>query len=251
MIATNKIKVSRLTEIFRQAAHSKIITNAHRINAGQFPNIKIEPNADFFFIERENTEEIIPLITSLVKTRLPNKYGLDAFDDIQVLSPMNRSIIGTRNLNQVLQKELNPSTDLLIKAGRTFHLYDKVMQIRNNYDKEVFNGDVGRIKKIDRIEQELFVDFEGKIVAYDFSDIDQLVLAYAVSVHKYQGSECPCIIMPIHTTHYMMLYRNMLYTGITRGKKLVVLIGTTKALSMAIRNNKVAKRYTGLQQAFQ
>ncbi len=250
LIITNETKVSQLTEIFRQAAHSKIIINAHRINAGQFPNIKTEPDADFFFIEKEDTEAIIPLVTGLVKTRLPNKYGLDAIDDIQVLSPMNRGIIGTRNLNKALQQELNPSTDPLIKAGRTFHLHDKVMQIRNNYDKEVFNGDVGRIKKIDRIEQELSIDFEGKIVSYDFSDIDQLMLAYAVSVHKYQGSECPCILMPIHTTHYMMLYRNMLYTGITRGKKLVILIGTTKALSMAINNNKVARRYTGLLGAF-
>jgi len=163
---------------------------------------------------------------------------------------MNRGIIGTRNLNLILQKALNPSKDPLIKMGRTFHVHDKVMQLRNNYDKNVFNGDVGRIQKIDRIEQELYVDFDGEVVSYDFSDIDQLMLAYAVSVHKYQGSECPCIIMPVHTTHYMMLFRNMLYTGMTRGKRLVILVGTTKALSMAIRNNKVTKRYSGLEMAF-
>ena len=250
LIATQKIPVTRLTEIFRQAADSKIIINAHRINAGQFPIIKTEPTADFFFIENEDPQQITELIGDLVKTRLPKKYKLDAFDDIQVLSPMNRGIIGTRNLNLLLQKSLNPSNEPLIKMGRTFHLHDKVMQLRNNYDKEVFNGDVGRIQKIDLIEQEIYVDFEGKIVSYDFSDIDQLMLAYAVSVHKYQGSECPCIIMPMHTTHYMMLYRNMLYTGMTRGKKLVIIIGTKKAMSMAIRNNKVAKRYSGLEQAF-
>ena len=250
LMASEKIPVTRLTDIFRQAADSKIIINAHKINAGQFPNIKTEPNADFFFIEKELPEQITELIPTLVKKRLPKKYGLDSFDDIQVLSPMNRGIIGTRNLNQILQKELNPSKDPLIKMGRTFHLHDKVMQLKNNYDKEVFNGDVGRIQKIDRIEQELYVDFEGKIVNYDFSDIDQLMLAYAVSVHKYQGSECPCIIMPMHTTHYMMLFRNMLYTGMTRGKRLVIIIGTKKALSMAIRNNKVAKRYSGLEKAF-
>ncbi|MEM1122760.1 MAG: ATP-dependent RecD-like DNA helicase [Bacteroidota bacterium] len=250
LIASQKIPVTRLTEIFRQAANSKIITNAHRINAGQFPNIKTDPIADFFFIEKEDPQQITELIGALVKTRLPKKYRFDAFDDIQVLSPMNRGIIGTRNLNLLLQKTLNPSNEPLIKMGRTFHLHDKVMQLRNNYDKEVFNGDVGRIQKIDRIEQEIYVDFEGKIVSYDFSDIDQLMLAYAVSVHKYQGSECPCIIMPMHTTHYMMLFRNMLYTGMTRGKKLVIIVGTTKALSMAVRNNKVARRYSGLGVAF-
>ncbi|MFK7978512.1 MAG: ATP-dependent RecD-like DNA helicase [Saprospiraceae bacterium] len=250
LIASEKIPVTRLTDIFRQAADSKIIINAHKINAGQFPNIKTEPDADFFFIEKELPEQITELIPTLVKKRLPKKYGLDSFNDIQVLSPMNRGIIGTRNLNLILQKELNPSKDPLIKMGRTFHLHDKVMQLKNNYDKEVFNGDVGRIQKIDRIEQELYVDFEGKLVNYDFSDIDQLMLAYAVSVHKYQGSECPCIIMPMHTTHYMMLFRNMLYTGMTRGKRLVIIIGTKKALSMAIRNNKVAKRYSGLEEAF-
>ena len=250
LMAAQRIPVTRLTEIFRQAADSKIITNAHRINAGQFPNIQTEPDADFFFIEKEDPSQITELVAALVKKRLPKKYGLDAFDDIQVLSPMNRGLIGTRSMNLILQKELNPSKDPLIKMGRTFHLHDKVMQLRNNYDKEVFNGDVGRIQKIDRIEQELYVDFEGKIVSYDFSDIDQLMLAYAVSVHKYQGSECPCIIMPMHTSHYMMLFRNMLYTGMTRGKKLVIIIGTTKALSMAIRNNKVAKRYSGLEVAF-
>ncbi len=250
LIAAEKIPVTRLTDIFRQAANSKIIINAHKINTGQFPNIKTEPDADFFFIEKELPEQITELIPILVKKRLPKKYGLDSFNDIQVLSPMNRGIIGTRNLNFILQKELNPSKDPLIKMGRTFHLHDKVMQLKNNYDKEVFNGDVGRIQKIDRIEQELYVDFEGKIVNYDFSDIDQLMLAYAVSVHKYQGSECPCIIMPMHTTHYMMLFRNMLYTGMTRGKRLVIIIGTKKALSMAIRNNKVAKRYSGLEKAF-
>ncbi len=250
LMASEKIPLTRLTDIFRQAANSKIIINAHKINAGQFPNIKTEPDADFFFIEKEDPQQIMEFIPTLVKKRLPKKYALDSFDDIQVLSPMNRGIIGTRNLNLILQKELNPSKDPLIKMGRTFHLHDKVMQLKNNYDKEVFNGDVGRIQKIDRIEQELYVDFEGKIVTYDFSDIDQLMLAYAVSVHKYQGSECPCIIMPMHTTHYMMLFRNMLYTGMTRGKKLVIIIGTKKALSMAIRNNKVAKRYSGLEEAF-
>lgn len=251
IIASKRIPVTSLTEIFRQAASSKIITNAHKINAGVFPDIQIQHDSDFFFIEQEDPEAMVTTIAELVKTRLPKKYGFDAINDIQVLSPMNRGVIGTRNLNDVLQRKLNPSYEPLIKAGRTFHLHDKVMQIRNNYDKAVFNGDVGRIAGIDMVEQELIVDFYGQVVQYDFSDIDQLVLAYAVSVHKYQGSECPCIIMPVHSTHYMMLFRNLLYTGITRGKRLVVLIGTKKALAMAVRNNKVANRYTGLQVALE
>ena len=215
LIESKVCPTTTLTEIFRQAAHSQIITNAHAINHGQFPNITNDPQGDFFFIERVDPEAIVALIPQLVKTRLPKKYGFDSIQDIQVLSPMNRGIIGTRNLNIVLQKTLNPSQEPLIKMGRTFHLHDKVMQLRNNYDKEVFNGDVGSISKIDNVEQELIVHFEGNEVIYDFSDIDQLTLAYAASVHKFQGSECPCIIMPMHTTHYMMMYRNMFYTGIT------------------------------------
>ena len=250
LIESKVCPTTTLTEIFRQAAHSQIITNAHAINHGQFPNITNDPQGDFFFIERVDPEAIVALIPQLVKTRLPKKYGFDSIQDIQVLSPMNRGIIGTRNLNIVLQKTLNPSQEPLIKMGRTFHLHDKVMQLRNNYDKEVFNGDVGSISKIDLVEQELLVTFDGNEVIYDFSDIDQLTLAYAASVHKFQGSECPCIIMPMHTTHYMMMYRNMFYTGITRGKKMVVVVGTKKAIAMAVRNNKIAKRFAGLQACF-
>ena len=147
-----------------------------------------------------------------------------------------------------MQKKLNPSYEPLVKAGRTFHEQDKVMQIRNNYDKDVYNGDVGRIRQIDTFEQEVLVDFDGRMVVYDFPDLDQLVLAYSVSVHKYQGSECPCVILPVHQSHYNMLFRNLIYTGITRGKRMVVLIGTMKALGMAVRNNQVAKRFTGLKE---
>ena len=250
LIAVNICPTTTLTEIFRQAANSQIILNAHAINTGIFPTISNQANSDFFFIEREEPEAILQLIPTLVKTRLPQKYGFDPITDIQVLSPMNRGIIGTRNLNTILQKELNPSTEPLIKMGRTFHVKDKVMQLRNNYDKEVYNGDVGSITKIDRIEQEILVDFEGQEVIYDFSDIDQLTLAYAASIHKFQGSECPCIIMPLHMTHYMMLYRNMLYTGITRGKKMVIVVGTKKALSLAVRNDKISQRFAGLQSFF-
>lgn len=247
-IASQQIPVTKLTEIFRQAANSKIIVNAHKINAGVFPDISIDAKADFFFIEEENLDKMTDLIPNLVQIRLPRKYGFDPLNDIQVLSPMNRGIIGNRNLNEILQKKLNPSYEPLAKAGRVFHKKDKVMQIQNNYDKDVYNGDVGRIREIDRINQEVLVDFDGQEVVYDFTELDELVLAYSCSIHKYQGSECPCVVIPIHTTHFMMMYRNLVYTGITRGKKLVVLVGSKQALALAVRNNKVAKRFTGLQE---
>jgi len=244
---STKIAQTQLTEIFRQAKNSQIIINAHKINAGIFPDITNKKKSDFFFIQEEDTEKMTDTIVGLVRNRLPKAYGFDAINDIQVLSPMNRGIIGNRNLNEILQKKLNPSYEPLVKMGRTFHVKDKVMQIRNNYDKDVYNGDVGRIKGIAQHDNEIIVNFDGRDVIYDFTDLDQLVLAYSVSVHKYQGSECPCIVLPIHQSHYMMLYRNLVYTGITRGKKLVVVIGTSKAMSMSVRNNKVAKRFTGLR----
>jgi exodeoxyribonuclease V alpha subunit len=249
LIQSKVIPVTRLTDIFRQAASSKIITNAHRINAGVFPNIDIDKDSDFFFVEEEDTEKMVTLIGDLVATRLPKRYGFNRLTDIQVLSPMNRGIVGNRGLNEYLQQRLNPSKDPLVKLGRSFSVNDKVMQIVNNYDKEVFNGDVGRITKIDRIEQEIHVEIDRNNIIYDFTEIDELVLAYSVSIHKYQGSECPCVVIPIHTTHYNLLFRNLVYTGITRGKKLVVLVGTKRALHIAVNNNQVAKRYTGLQQA--
>ncbi len=251
LIDSGKIPITKLTEIFRQAAHSKIITNAHRVNAGEFPDISNNKDSDFFFMEQDDSEKIPELICQLVESRLPKAYKFDPFLDIQVLSPMNRGIIGNRSLNEVLQKKLNPSYEPLVKLGRTFHENDKVMQLRNNYDLEVFNGDVGYIRHIDREEHELIVEIDGRDIIYDFTDLDQLTLAYSVSIHKYQGSECPCIIIPIHTSHYMMLYRNLLYTGITRGKKLVILVGSKKALYMAVRNDKAVKRFTGLLEVMQ
>jgi exodeoxyribonuclease V alpha subunit len=251
LINSEKMPVTKLTEIFRQAAHSKIITNAHKVNIGEFPDISNAKDSDFFFMEEEDSEKIPGIICQLVETRLPKAYKFDQFLDIQVLSPMNRGIIGNRNLNEILQKKLNPSYEPLIKLGRTFHENDKVMQLRNNYDLDVFNGDVGYIRHIDREEQEMIVEIDGRDIVYDFADLDQLTLAYSVSIHKYQGSECPCIIIPIHTSHYMMLYRNLIYTGITRGKKLVILIGSKKALYMAVKNDKAVKRFTGLLEVMQ
>ncbi|MCB0559577.1 MAG: ATP-dependent RecD-like DNA helicase [Phaeodactylibacter sp.] len=249
LIRSGRLPVTRLTDIFRQAARSKIITNAHRINAGEFPDIRVDKTGDFFFIEENDPERIAQAITGLVQHRLPKTYGFDPLRDIQVLSPMNRGVIGNRNLNHLLQRTLNPSNEPLVKMGRTFHTKDKVMQVQNNYDKEVFNGDVGYIKRIDRIEQQVIVEIDGRPIPYDFADLDQLVLAYSVSIHKYQGSECPCVVLPLHTTHYMMLFRNLLYTGITRGKRLVVVIGSKQALSIAVRNKQAGERFTGLKEA--
>ena len=246
-IFSKQIPVTRLTEIFRQAASSKIITTAHKINQGLMPNLRIEKDSDFFFISEEEVENISEIIKDLVNRRLPKRYGFDPFHDIQVLSPMKRGVIGTHQLNEVLQKTLNPSYEPLQKYGRRFHEKDKVMQMVNNYDKNIFNGDVGRVIRIDREDEKVIVKFDNQQVIYEFSELDQLVLAYAVSVHKYQGSECPCIVMPIHTTHYNLLFKNLLYTGITRGKKLVVLIGTQKALGIAVRNNQASQRFTGLK----
>lgn len=244
-----KIGVTRLTDIFRQAAGSKIITNAHRINDGIFPDIENNQESDFFFMEVENPEEVLQTITTLVTKRIPKRYGYHPLKEIQVLSPMRRGIIGIDQLNIHLQQALNKRDNPLIRSGRSFLVGDKVMQIRNNYKKEVFNGDIGTISEIDLMSQALTVLFDDKAVEYEFNEIDELVLAYAVSIHKYQGSECPAIVIPIHTTHFMMLHRNLLYTGVTRGKKLVILVGTKKALAIAVKNNEVLKRHTGLEHA--
>jgi exodeoxyribonuclease V alpha subunit len=249
MIASEKLSVTMLKQIFRQAAGSRIVTNAHLINQGEFPDLKSYPNSDFHFIDAEDPEKIATEILGLVKTRLPKAFRFHRFEDIQVLSPMRRGVIGTENLNALLQQNLNPSPSPLMRMGRCFHLGDKVMQIRNNYQKEVYNGDVGKIVEIDASEQALKVVFDGRAVHYEFAEIDELVLAYAVSIHKYQGSECPCVIIPVHTSHFKLLYRNLLYTGITRGKRLVVLVGSRKAVALAIHNHDVQQRYTGLKQA--
>lgn len=248
MIDSESICVKMLTEIFRQARGSKIITNAHKINEGQFPDLKNEFKSDFFFVKAEEPEDVKAQILDLVRIRLPKKYHFDPIDDIQVLAPMKKGIIGTENLNLALQEVLNPNKDYLFQGGSRFATQDKVMQIRNDYNKEVYNGDIGRILKIDRNEHEVKVSFDGKEVIYPFHDLDNLVLAYTTSIHKYQGCECPCVVIPIHTTHFVMLHRNLLYTGVTRGKKLVVLVGIPKAIAIAVSNDEVKKRHTFLQE---
>lgn len=247
LIESQRIPITRLFHIFRQAKGSDITVSAHNINRGLFP-VTSETNekSDFHFIEIDSPEEILRNIEDLVSEKMPASYSFDPFMDIQVLSPMKKGVIGIENINVALQKKLNPGKESLEYQGHKFSVHDKVMQIRNNYSKLVFNGDIGIIDSIDKEESKVYVLFDHHIVEYDFTELDEIVLAYAVSVHKYQGSECPAIIMVIHPSHFKLLARNLLYTAITRGKKLVILIGTKKAVSMAIHNNDVQKRFTGL-----
>lgn len=247
LISSKQVSVTCLTEIFRQAKGSKIITNAHLINRGEFPEISTHERSDFHFIKAETPEAISEVILQLVSQEIPRLWKYHPIDDIQVLSPMKRGPIGVEMLNEVLQNLLNPSDKPIFRMGRRFHLNDKVMQIKNNYDKNVYNGDIGRLTQIS--QETVFVRFDEKEVEYDLSELDELVLAYATSVHKYQGSECPCVVIPIHTSHFKLLHRNLLYTAVTRGKKQVYLVGSTKAIGIAINNNQVQKRFTGLQKA--
>ena len=245
IIDSNKIPVVRLTRIFRQAQTSRIVMNAHAINAGNFPNIQNGHETDFFFIKQENPDEIVKLIIGLVRDRLSKRYDYPP-KEIQVLTPMQRGTVGAANLNIELQNALNPSGPSLARGGYTYRQGDKVMQIRNNYDKSVFNGDIGYITVVDTNERTLSVTFDNRLVEYDISELDELVLAYAVTIHKSQGSEFPVVVMPITMKHYVMLQRNLIYTGITRAKKICVLVGTTKALAYAVHNQTVSKRNTKL-----
>ena len=249
IIASRCVPTVMLDEIFRQSGESLITVNAHRINHGEFPLLSSDKDVlqDFYFIELEEPEEVCKMVLHMCRDKIPEKFGFHPVNDIQVLAPMHRGIAGAANLNLELQKCLNQSADALPRGGVTFKTGDKVMQIRNNYDKDTYNGDIGRIVSIDREDHEVKVDYDGKAVVYDFTELDEIVLAYAVSVHKSQGSEYQAVVMPVLTQHYMMLQRNLLYTAITRGKKLVVLIGTKKALAIAIRNNKQQMRYTSLR----
>lgn len=250
VIHSGAAAVSRLEMIYRQAEGSEIISNAHRINKGEMPEFSKSETGDFFMFPAENADKAAEWVVDLVTNRIPGTFGLDPVRDVQVLVPMYRGAAGVDALNTLLQATLNPPGNGKIEkklAGQTFRVGDKVMQIRNNYDKDVYNGDLGTIKAINRIDQTLMVDVDGvRAVNYDFTEADELVLAYAVSVHKAQGSEFPAVVMPVLTQHYVMLQRNLIYTGITRAEKLCVLVGNNKALRIAVNNNKVAKRYSGL-----
>jgi exodeoxyribonuclease V alpha subunit len=249
IIASNEIPIVELNEIFRQAKESLIIVNAHRINTGLLPSFKSSGQKlnDFYFIEQEDPEEVLRIILELTKERIPRRFGFDPVDDIQVLTPMHKGIVGAGNLNGELQNALNPIEEGIIQGGRNFRVQDKVMQVKNNYDKEVFNGDIGRITCIDPEDQEVTISFDEREVPYDYTDLDEIILAYAVSVHKSQGSEYPAVIMPILTQHFVLLQRNLVYTAVTRGRNLVVMVGTMKALAIGVKNDKTQKRYTYLR----
>jgi exodeoxyribonuclease V alpha subunit len=246
IIASGTVETVALDEIFRQAQTSRIVTNAHIINTGQMPDIQNDRDSDFFFLEAEEPDLVVDTICGLCASRLPKTYGLNPIEDIQVLAPMYRGETGATNLNRVLQEKLNPDGKILDRGGAQFRVGDKVMQIRNNYDKDVFNGDLGRILTLD--EESVSVNFQDRSVDYELSELDELVLAYAVSVHKSQGAEYRAVVMPLTTQHFMMLQRNLLYTAVTRARSLVVLVGTQKALSMAVRNNVVSQRHTTLSE---
>lgn len=247
LIESEKIPVIRLTRIFRQAQTSRIVMSAHAINQGRFPDTSNGKQTDFFFIQQEEPEKVAEEIVNLVKNRLPKAYS-QRVSNIQVLTPMQRGVVGAANLNMALQNALNPTQIALNRGGYSFRQGDRVMQLRNNYDKDVFNGDLGYVESVDMEERTLLVNFEDRLVEYEASELDELTLAYATTIHKSQGSEYPIVVMPVLMTHYVMLQRNLIYTGITRAKKICVLIGTPKALSFAIRNMSVLKRNTKLKE---
>jgi exodeoxyribonuclease V alpha subunit len=248
IISSGAVPVVRLTEVFRQAAQSRIITNAHRINQGMVPDLSPpESDSDFYFVQAEDPETAVARIIELVKTRIPKRFGLDPIRDIQVLCPMNRGGVGAWSLNIELQGALNPAGEHKVERfGWTFSPGDKIMQVENNYDKEVYNGDIGTIDSVDTAEGVLAASFDGRTITYEFGELDMLVPAYAATIHKSQGSEYPAVVIPVHTQHYTMLQRNLLYTGVTRGKKLVVLIGQKKAIAIAVRNVSGRRRWSKL-----
>ena len=252
LIESQSVPVVRLTEVFRQAAHSRIITNAHRINEGQMPELgsdRDKDGGDFFFVEREQPDRIAETVVELVKRRIPARFKCNPILEIQVLSPMNRGSLGVRELNLRLQAELNPARPaepVVEKFGSQYRVGDKVIQTENNYEKDVFNGDIGQILKINPLERTLTVQFEQRETEYDFGELDELSLAYAITIHKSQGSEFRVVVIPIATQHYLLLQRNLVYTAVTRGKQLVVLVGQLKALAMAVRNQQTRSRFSGL-----
>jgi exodeoxyribonuclease V alpha subunit len=246
-IRSEAVPVVRLSRIFRQAEESRIVVNAHRVNQGELPLVSTEdPEADFFFIERQEPEDVLSTMKSLLTERIPRKFGLHPTRDIQVLTPMHKGLLGAAALNQELQMLFNPEGPSVVRGNRLFRVGDKVMQVRNDYDLDVFNGDVGHVAAIDGEERTVTVVFDGRNVVYEEGQLDELTLAYACSIHKSQGSEFPCVILPLHTQHFVMLKRNLLYTAMTRGRKLCVIVGSKRALSTAVSSSDTVARFTGL-----
>jgi exodeoxyribonuclease V alpha subunit len=249
IIASGAVPIVRLTEVFRQAAESRIIVNAHRINQGLMPDLARVESGDFHFVDAADAEEGVRKLLAIVRERIPKRFGFDPIRDIQVLCPMNRGGFGARSLNIELQKELNPPGEIRIERfGWTFCPGDKVMQVENDYDKEVYNGDLGVVSRIDMEEGELVADFDSREITYGFGELDELVLAYATTIHKSQGSEYPAVVIPLSTQHYPMLQRNLVYTGVTRGKRLVVLVGQRKALAIAVKGARARRRWSKLRE---
>jgi exodeoxyribonuclease V alpha subunit len=249
VIRSAAVDVVKLDEIFRQAEQSMIVVNAHRVNRGEMPHLRpaaAEQAPDFFLVERDEPEGALATVKQLVAERIPARFGLDPINDVQVLTPMHKGTLGASNLNAELQALLNPGGRSITRGSRTFRVGDKVMQIRNNYALEVWNGDIGRVAAIDEETREVAVRYDDRVVKYDYGDLDELVLGYACSIHKSQGSEYPAVVIPIHTQHYVMLQRNLLYTAITRARKLAVLVGSRRALAIAVKQNRIEARFTRL-----
>jgi exodeoxyribonuclease V alpha subunit len=247
LIRSGAVSVVRLSRIFRQAEESRIVVNAHRVNQGELPIFSADdPSADFFFIERPEPEDILSTMKALLTERIPRKFGLHPTRDIQVLTPMHKGLLGAAALNQELQTLFNPEGPSVVRGTRLFRVGDKIMQVRNDYDLDVFNGDVGYVAGIDSEERTLTAVFDGRQVVYDEGQLDELALAYACSIHKSQGSEFPCVVLPLHTQHFVMLKRNLLYTAMTRGRRLVVIVGSKRALSTAVNSSDTVTRFTGL-----
>jgi exodeoxyribonuclease V alpha subunit len=250
IIKSKAVPVIELNKIFRQSRKSRIIVNAHKINRGIVPDINLHDSSefkkDFYFIEQKEPEKVLEIIIQLVGKRIPHRFGFDPVEDIQVLTPMHKGIIGAKNLNLRLREALNPDKKSMMSSTGNFTPGDKVMQIKNNYEKDVFNGDTGRVASVSNAEKEIVVSFDGRNIIYSFTDLDEIVLAYAVSIHKSQGSEYPAVVIPVMTQHYILLQRNLIYTAVTRAMKLVVMVGTGRALAMGIKNDKTQKRFTRL-----
>lgn len=248
MLESGRVPAVRLTQIYRQARESMIVVNAHRINEGEFPqgSPHAPPRADFFWVEKEALGEVRSLVLRMVCERIPEAYGLDPLTEVQVLTPMHKGEVGTLALNRLLQERLNPSGKELVRGQRAFREGDRILQLRNNYDKDVFNGDLGRVVSFDGTDEILVAEFDGREIEYDFEELDEIGLAYAISVHKSQGSEYPAIVMPVVTQHYMLLQRNLIYTGLTRARKLAVLVGSRKAMHMGLGNERGRQRNTSL-----